>query len=304
MKAVVFAYHNMGAIGIEKLLGHGFSIPLVFTHQDSATENIWFQSVSDLCSRLGINAITPDNPNTTEWIHTIKEIAPDFIFSFYYRHMISTAILSIPRYGSYNLHSSMLPKYRGRCPVNWVIIKGETNTGVSLHEMVEKPDAGAIVCQKQVEIDMADTALTLFHKLEEAAGAMLDECLPTMRTGYFDKTHQDLSLGSYFGGRKPEDGRIDWTKSAREIYNLIRGVTRPYPGAFGYFHDTPVLFWQAAFSEDISAKAGRIIIHERDVLIACGQGCIVPHEIEVDSQVMKDVELFEFFKIHEGDELL
>ena len=227
MKALVFAYHNMGRIGIDKLLDAGFDIPLVFTHEDNPGENVWFGSVMQLCRALSIECAAPVTPNTPEWVEKIKEIAPDIIFSFYYRNMISPEILKIPQLGSYNLHGSYLPAYRGRCPVNWVIIRGEEFTGVTLHEMVEKPDAGPIVAQKKIRIAPDDTALTLFKKLEDTAGALLDDILVRIRRGDIPKVSMDLSHGSYFGGRKAEDGRICWDRSAREIYNLIRGVTRP-----------------------------------------------------------------------------
>ncbi|HQP30849.1 MAG TPA: formyltransferase [Deltaproteobacteria bacterium] len=301
MKAVVFAYHNMGVIGIEKLLAHGFKVPMVFTHEDSASENIWFGSVRDLCKDKGITAVTPLDPNTEEWIGRIRPLKPDFIFSFYYRHMLSADILSIPRLGAYNLHGSLLPRYRGRCPVNWAIIKGETLTGVTLHEMVEKPDAGAVVAQAAVPIDMTDTALTLFHKLEQAAGDLLDDCLPVMRGGRFQKTPQDLSQGSYFGGRKPEDGKIDWHDKAIDVYNLIRGVTRPYPGAFGNLSGRQVIIWRAALSGESTSQPGLITIRGQNVLIGCGHGSIAPLEIEVDAQVMRGKDLFDFFKIHSGE---
>ena len=301
MKAVVFAYHNMGVIGIEKLLAHGFSLPLVFTHEDSATENVWFDSVRDLCSRTGIAAVTPADSNAPEWTARIRALDPDFIFSFYYRNMLSTDILAIPRYGAYNLHGSLLPKYRGRCPVNWVIIKGETLTGVTLHEMVDKPDAGPIVAQRAVPIAMTDTALTLFHKLETAAAKLLDISLPQMHTGIFPKTPQDLSQGSYFGGRKPEDGKIDWHAPATEIYNLIRGVTRPYPGAFGHLHGKQVIFWMAALSGESASGPGLITMSDRQVMIGCGQASIIPKEIEVDGRIMKEADLFDFFKKHASE---
>jgi len=301
LKAVVFAYHNMGVIGIEKLLAHGFSLPLVFTHADSPTENVWFGSVMDVCTRRNILAITPQDPNTQECIDRIRSLAPDFIFSFYYRHMLSKEILAIPRYGAYNLHGSLLPRYRGRCPVNWVIIKGEKETGVSLHEMEEKPDAGPIVSQVAVPIDMEDTALTLFGKLEKAAGRLLDECLPAMASGIFQKTPQDLRQGSYFGGRKPADGKIDWQARAVNVYNLIRGVTRPYPGAFGCLRGKQVIIWRSRLSEEGVSRPGLIAIRDQFVLIGCGDGSIVPEEIEIDAQVMHGKELFEFFKIHSGE---
>lgn len=301
MKAVVFAYHNMGLIGIEKLLHHGFSIPLVFTHEDSAAENVWFGSVRDLCARHGIPSVSPQNPNTQEWVGRISSLAPDYLFSFYYRHMLSKDILAIPRYGAYNLHGSLLPKYRGRAPVNWVIIKGETITGVTLHEMEVKPDAGAIVSQIAVPIDMEDTALSLFGKLEQAAGRLLDGCLPAMKNGVFQKTPQDLSQGSYYSGRRPADGKIDWQAAAVEVYNLIRGVTRPYPGAFGYLQERQVIIWRSTLAEECAAQPGLITVRNQEALIGCGHGSIAPREIEVDARVMQDRELFEFFKNHEGE---
>jgi UDP-4-amino-4-deoxy-L-arabinose formyltransferase/UDP-glucuronic acid dehydrogenase (UDP-4-keto-hexauronic acid decarboxylating) len=158
MKAVVFGYHNMGVLGISKLLEHGFSIPLVFTHEDNEGENIWFKSVAVLCKACSLDFVTPEDPNTREWINSIRVLAPDIILSFYYRHMITKEILEIPRLGAYNLHGSLLPAYRGRCPVNWVILRGEERSGVTLHEMVEKPDAGDIVAQVSVFIGPDDTA--------------------------------------------------------------------------------------------------------------------------------------------------
>ena len=133
------------------------------------------------------------------------------IFSFYYRHMIPEEILRIPPQGAYNLHGSLLPAYRGRCPVNWVLVNGETQTGVTLHHMVKKADAGDIVGQRVVPIAPEDTAFTLYGKLCDAAGILLDELLPLMKIGQAPRIPQDISRGSYFGGRRPEDGRIDWS---------------------------------------------------------------------------------------------
>ena len=303
MKTIVFAYHNLGVIGITKLLAHGYTIPLVFTHEDNPHENVWFGSVKELCTRLSLDFVTPVDPNTAAGIERIMGIAPDIIFSFYYRFMISKDILSIPPYGAYNLHGSLLPKYRGRCPVNWVIIKGEKETGITLHEMVEKPDAGAIVAQRRIVIEGADTALTLFHKIEAEAEKLLDECLPEMYTGIIRKVSQDLSKGSYYGGRKPEDGRIAWHRSAREIYNLIRGVTRPYPGAFGHLEGQKILFWWAVPQEGPDKVPGTISVVDDRAMIGTGDGVLLPLEIEVNGRVLKDKDLLSFFKKHEGEGL-
>lgn len=231
-RAVVFAYHSVGVRSIKTLLARGIQIDLVVSHEDSATETIWFESVAQLCQERGIPRIAPDTPNTPELVARITNIAPDFIFSFYYRHMIGTEILSLAKRGAYNLHGSLLPKYRGRVPVNWAVLHGETETGATLHEMTIKPDAGAIIAQTAVPILPDDTAFEVFGKLTVAAEQTLWSALPGLIDGSAPRLANDLSLGSYFGGRKPEDGRINWSRPAQEVYNLHRAVAPPYPGAF------------------------------------------------------------------------
>lgn len=231
-KAVVFAYHSVGVRCIKTLLAKGIEIALVVTHEDNPAETIWFESVAELCKEHGIPTVSPDTPNSAELATQIAAIAPDFIFSFYYRHMLSTNLLALAKRGAYNLHGSLLPKYRGRVPVNWAVLHGETETGATLHEMALKPDAGGIIAQTSVPILPDDTAFEVFGKLTVAAEQILWASLPSLLDGTAKVLENDLSKGSYFGGRKPEDGRINWSLSAREVYNLHRAVAPPYPGAF------------------------------------------------------------------------
>ena len=230
--AVVFAYHNVGVRCLSMLLAHGVDVQLVLTHEDDPSEQIWFDSVSKLATRNHLMFATPKNPNEPQWLEQIAHLKPDFIFSFYYRHMLSPELLACARKGAYNMHGSLLPKYRGRVPVNWAVIHGERQTGATLHEMVTKPDAGAIAGQQSVPILPDDTAFEVFQKVTVAAEMVLDNTLPSILNGSLKMQAQDLSQGSYFGGRKPEDGRIQWTQSAVQIHNLIRAVAPPYPGAF------------------------------------------------------------------------
>ncbi|MFZ6756368.1 formyltransferase [Undibacterium sp. Ji50W] len=230
--AVVFAYHNVGVRCIKTLLARGIQIKLVVSHQDNPAETIWFESVADLCHQQGIPCITPDDPKAPELKAQLADIAPDFIFSFYYRHMLPLDLLALAKRGAYNLHGSLLPKYRGRVPVNWAVLHGETETGATLHEMALKPDAGAIIAQAAVPILPDDTAYEVFGKLTVAAEQCLWNALPGLVAGSFKALPNDLSVGSYFGGRKPEDGRINWQQTAQQVYNLHRAVAPPYPGAF------------------------------------------------------------------------
>lgn len=301
MRAVVFAYHNMGRVGIQKLLQEKFDIPFVFTHKNDPDENVWFSSVSNLCRSLAIDYATPTYPGAPEWIARLESIHPDIIFSFYYRNMLPDSIISIPPYGAYNLHGSFLPAYRGRCPVNWVLINGEKHTGVTLHAMTEKPDAGPIVGQKRVEIDHDDTAFILFGRLEHAAGVLLDELLPSIRSGEIPLTPQDLSRGSYYGGRRPEDGEISWKLTAEHIHNLVRGVTRPYPGAFCHLGTQKILIWKATHDSVQGPAPGTIFLEKGLQRIGTVQGSLVPLEIEIEGSVLKERELETFLGSHKGE---
>jgi methionyl-tRNA formyltransferase len=219
------------------LLSLGAEVPLVVSHEDDPGENLWFESVRSLAASAGIPCITPRDPNTPAVIERVRACAPDLIFSFYYRQLLGSDLLTLARRGAYNLHGSLLPRYRGRAPVNWAVLCGESETGMSLHRMVEKPDAGALVDQEPVRILPNDTAGAVFAKLVCAGEVLLQRAVPRMLDGRHTETPLDLSAGSYFGARRPEDGRIEWGRCAWDIHNLIRAVAPPYPGAFTHVGD-------------------------------------------------------------------
>jgi methionyl-tRNA formyltransferase len=231
-RAVVFAYHNVGVRCLRALLARGVDVALVVTHADNPAERIWFGSVAQVAAEHGIETITPADPASDALREAIARARPDFIFSFYYRHMLPAALLALAPRGAYNMHGSLLPKYRGRVPTNWAVLNGETETGATLHEMSVKPDAGAIIGQTSVPILPDDTAQEVFDKVTVAAEQTLWRVLPALLAGEAPHLPNDLARGSYFGGRKPEDGRIDWSKPAQQVYNLVRAVAPPYPGAF------------------------------------------------------------------------
>lgn len=277
-RAIVFAYHNVGVRCLAVLLAHGVDVVRVVTHRDNPAETIWFNSVAELAGRYDIPVITPDEPNDPALVAELAALQPDFLFSFYYRQMLQAPLLALPKYGAYNMHGSLLPKYRGRAPVNWAIIHGEHETGATLHAMIAKPDAGRIVAQQAVPILPDDMAFEVFNKVTLAAEIALDHILPDLLAGRIMPQPQNLAAGSYCGGRSPEDGRIDWTRPAAAIHNLIRAVAPPYPGAFfdtphgrmrvlrslhprgGYGgFDRPTLFW----------AAGRVYAE-------CGDGLVLP----------------------------
>lgn len=292
--AVVFAYHNVGVKCLAALLRQNLHVPLVITHRDNPGENIWFSSVEALAKANAIAVIAPDDPNTPEIVAELKRLAPDFLFSFYYRHMLGPEVLAIPRRGAFNLHGSLLPKYRGRVPVNWAIIKGEKKTGVTLHEMVEKPDAGRIVDQMAVPILPDDQALDVFNKITAAAAAVLDRALPRLIDGSAVLKPQDLGQGSYFGGRKPEDGIINWHDSAQNIHNLIRAVAPPYPGATTTINGKAVMITRSALAPEsfTHSNPGCLNVSSERCIALCGDGKMLRIlQMEIDHKTYGEGEL-------------
>ena len=278
---VVCAYHNVGYRCIEELLRQGADIRLIFTHEDSPTEQIWFSSVRELADSHGIPWRTTDI-NEPENVALLRDIAPDFIFSFYYRNMIKTELLEIPRYGALNLHGSYLPRYRGRVPVNWAVINGETESGATLHYMVEKPDAGDIVDQEKVPIAFTDTAYDLFQKVTEAAVTVLRRAWPLLAAGAAPRIPMDLTAGNYCGGRKPADGLIDWSKPAVQIYNLIRGVTHPYPGAFTHLDGKRIVIW-SAWPVEGKGEPGKVV-SIKPLQVGTGDGLLEIRSLQLESE--------------------
>jgi methionyl-tRNA formyltransferase len=232
-RAVVFGYGDVGVRCLAVLLDAGVEVPLVVTHRDDPAEARWYASMADFSRSKGLRVF--EDPELAFLERELATLSPDLLFSFYYRKMLPLALLKSARHGAFNMHGSLLPKFRGRAPLNWAIVKGETETGVTLHEMTEKPDAGGIVDQQAVSIGPDETAVEVFAKMTDAAEAVLRRSLKNLLSGKIKLQPNDLSRGSYYGRRTPEDGRIDWSKSAAEIHNLVRAVAPPFPGAFSDF---------------------------------------------------------------------
>jgi methionyl-tRNA formyltransferase len=290
-RAVVFAYHNVGVRCLKVLLAGGVDVALVVTHEDSATENIWFESVVSVCQAEGIPYITPDNATSPELLAQVKAAAPELMFSFYYRHMLPAALLDLAP--AYNMHGSLLPQFRGRAPVNWAVLHGAVETGATLHEMTVKPDAGAIVAQTAVPILPDDTAFEVFGKVSVAAELTLWHVLPSLLAGSAPRTVNDLRQGGYFGGRKPEDGRIDWSQPAQQVYNLHRAVAPPYPGAFTEVDGRRYVIERARLhKQSLPSLPPGLAVVDNGIFGVCGDGrALVIHSLLADGVALTPGEL-------------
>ena len=279
----------MGCMGLEALCRADYEIVGVFTHVDDPTENIWFDSVAEWAAARDIAVFSPQNINHPLWVETIAGLQPDVLFSFYYRHLIGDPILEIPPRGGFNLHGSLLPKYRGRAPVNWVLVNGERETGVTLHHMTARPDAGDIVAQIPVTISAQETAHSLNRKLVATAARLLDETLPMISAGHAPRVPQNHDRASCYGRRRPEDGEIDWHQSAESIRNLIRATTQPYPGAYTWCVRRKLIVWDAKIIQSTadSGRAGEII-SSSPLTVVTGHGALELRYVQLDGDIYRD----------------
>lgn len=272
--AVVFAYHDVGRRCLSVLLAQGIAVRHVYTHADDPTENIWFGSVADLARLHDIPLTVVYSSDQPGLVESVAASQPDFLLSFYYRFMLPPELLVHARKGAFNMHGSLLPKYRGRVPVNWAIIHGERATGATLHEMVAKPDAGRIVDQLAVPILPNDIAVDVFRKVTVAAEIVLHRSLPSLVSGNATLTVQDLAAGSYYGGRKPEDGRIKWNWNVAQVHNLIRAVAPPYPGAFCELNGKRLTFLGTMNLGATASVTGQpaLLLHADQLHLRCNDG--------------------------------
>ncbi|CAO4844305.1 MAG: Bifunctional polymyxin resistance protein ArnA [Holosporales bacterium] len=233
MSIVLFGYSQFGYDALKWLLDHAYPVYAVVSHKHDPKEHIWFQTMEPLIKTHGIAHFTEDDADHI--LKKIQQISPKIILSVYYRYMIPMKILDLARHGAFNIHGSLLPKYRGKAPLNWAILNGETQTGLSLHQMVEKPDAGALVDQIEIPILPHEKAGDVLEKMRPLVGQLLKNNIDALLNGTANMQPMDIQNGSYFGGRTPEDGRIDIkTMTATAAHNLIRAL-QPYPQFPGAF---------------------------------------------------------------------
>ena len=272
-RIAVFAYSDTGHACLNALLERDENVVFVGTHADNPSETAWFPSVAELAKSRGIEPVLIEDPKEEAALAKVKAAAPELVFSFYFRHMLPGEILELPRLGAFNMHGSLLPKYRGRAPVNWAVLNGETETGATLHVMNARADAGDIVDQEPVEIGPDDSALDVQHRVTAAAVAILARRLEELKAGTAPRRPQDETQATKFGRRRPEDGQIDWSQSARRVHDLVRAVTHPYPGAFtNVFGGGRTILWKTRLP-NLGAHdtfPGQVRREEGRLFVACG----------------------------------
>ena len=274
---VVFAYHTFGARALAALLARGETVTAVVTHDDVPTEGDWFESVAELARVHGVPVLTPTSPNEPDVLARLAALDADVFLSVWYRRLLDEAVLALPRVAALNLHGSLLPAYRGRAPLNWVLVNGETRTGVTLHHMTVEADAGDIVAQEPLDILPDDTALALYGRMVKTGVDLLLQWYPAVLRGVAPRLPQDHARATAVGRRRPEVGRVAWTWPARRIANMIRAVTHPFPGAFAGDAERRLYFWEGAVDSEVATAAPGTVVAVttgRGITVATGQGMV------------------------------
>ena len=276
-KIVFFGFGDVGYKCLKYLLEEEYNVVAVFTHNLDAHENAWFESPEKLAKEYWIDVYKPSTLNTQKWIRKIKYLKPDLVLPVYYRNRIPEEIFTQATLGAYNLHGSYLPTYRGRAPLNWSIINGENYTGATLHTLEKDFDTGDIIAQKKVEYTEAEYVGDIQPRQAKIAVETFVEALPLLFSKDVKKIKQStLSTPSYFGKRTPEDSRIDFSKSAKEIRNLVRAVSRPFNGAFFDKGDARYVIWKADIINTTDLlEAGKIVKQTQDELVFSAQDALL-----------------------------
>lgn len=281
--AVVCAYSSVGTAALEGLLEAGVRVLALYTYAQGPDER-WFTPPESLARGQGIPVHMAPSFNDDAVYEAIRSLSPDFLFSFYFREMIQARFLDLPRLGAYNLHGSLLPKYRGRAPLNWVLVKGETETGITLHAMTPKPDDGDIIAQARLPIEWDETALSLTRKAAAAGRSLVREALPGLVDGTCPRISQKtLGPSTYFGGRKPADSRLDFAMTVQEAFNQIRAVADPWPNAFlETDRGTVKVAW--ALPSVTACPTGRFRLTAEGVLLGFTDGALALRTLRLEGE--------------------
>ncbi|MET0136355.1 MAG: methionyl-tRNA formyltransferase [Kibdelosporangium sp.] len=274
MRVAMFGYQTWGHRTLKALLESDHEVVLVVTHPQSehAYEKIWSDSVADLAEACDVPVLLRNRPDDDELAAALKESAPDIIVANNWRTWLPPEIFELPRYGTLNVHDSLLPAYAGFSPLIWALINGEKEVGITAHMMDADLDAGDIVLQRAVPVGPQDTTTDLFHKTVDLIGPITIDALALIDSGRTDWTKQDRAEASFFHKRSIEDSRIDWTWPAEVIERLVRAQSDPYPNAFTFHRGNRIRVVKASVSQACyGGTPGRIFIREGDgVVIVAG----------------------------------
>jgi methionyl-tRNA formyltransferase len=285
LQALAQAGHELGGVvtRIDKPAGRGRAVAQ--------------PAVKIAAQQMGFTVHQPGRVRDLEFIETLRKIAPDVIVVAAYGQILPKDILELPKYGCVNIHASLLPLYRGAAPINWAIIRGETETGITIMQMDEGMDTGAILMQESMPIDPKDTAGTVTEKLSDLGAGLIGKALLLIKAGSLKPVLQDHAKATLAPILKKQDGLVDWTSAAAEIHNRVRGVN-PWPGAYTYLDGKLIKILETGVAD---GQGGAGVIHERDGgVLEVGTGTGLIHVLRIQPEGRKPMTAADFIHGHRG----
>lgn len=295
MKIVYMGTPEFAIPALIEIHNQGHEISLVITQKDRPKgrgKKIQYTVVKKKALELGLEVYQPDNINSEESIEKIKALEPDFIIVAAYGQILSKEILAIPKYSCLNIHASLLPSYRGAAPINWAIIKGETETGITIMKMDEGLDSGDMMLSQSIPIEKTDDSESLYEKLANLGGKLIVDVIENYDD--FKPVQQNHSLKTYAPMLKKDLGKIDWTKSGKDIANLIRGL-KPWPIAYTQYNDESLKIHEASFIEEKTNNKsfGEIIkVSKEGIYVNVKDGYIIIKELQFPGKKRLAVEQY------------
>lgn len=271
---------------LEKLMDRGDDVVAVVTQPDRPSgrgQKTVAPPVKELACRHGLTILQPPRVRAPEFIEAVREMNPDVIVVVAFGQILPKALLDIPAHGCVNVHASLLPRYRGAAPINWCIINGETETGVTTMRMDVGLDTGDMLLKKTTLIDPDEDTASLHDRLSLMGAEALHETLDLMSRGMLVPEKQEDSLSCYAPMLKKEDGLIDWTRDPLTIRNLVRGMN-PWPGAFTFLEGKSLKIFRVRTAEG-SGAPGAVLAAGRDgIEVACGGGSLILDELQLEGK--------------------
>lgn len=251
------------------------------SYSATAVKNVLHSDFKPIAEQLGAPVyVMQEKMTETGLCSQLLSWKPDLILVVGWYHMVPKAIRSIaPAVG---LHASLLPDYSGGAPLVWAMIHGEEKTGISMFYLDEGVDSGPLIGQAEEQISKTDTIATLYARIEDRGLELLEKYLPQLAAGTAPKVLQDESRRRVFPQRSPEDGLIDWSLSATQVYDFIRAQTRPYPGAFTVLQNSILRIWSVRICERRDDECGKFLLHSDKLFVSCGAGRLLIENADIE----------------------
>lgn len=285
MRILFLGTPDFAVAALERIVGTDNEVVGVVTQPDRKRNRgeVSFCPVKQFAVEKGIKVYQYESIRK-EGVEDIKAINPDIMITCAFGQIISQEILDIPKYGVINIHASLLPKYRGSSPIQWCLVNGESKTGVTIMRTALAVDSGDILLQKEIDILPEENAGELFDRLAVLGGEAIVEALEIIKDGKAVYTPQDESKATHYPMISKEDGKIDWSKSAREVFNKMRGFT-PWPSAFTTLDGKLFKILKCVVSDKIfDGKEGQVFVEERKAYVVCGNGTVELKEVQLEGK--------------------